>query len=256
MYFLGWIFADFSLGLVVRAAHDASSIPWSGPFAGVTKARWTLAVSLFVLVCFVGLAAANGEAWFPSAFWSVYSTLVAPRVVGVFSGFLIGAFLVQSIPFSNLVSGAPSLPWWGLPAGVVLLIIAVLLLLVRPDFLDSLQSFKAAGIEATFAARSSNLREVELNLNDVSQKLTLEDYQNFADDFIEGKSARGKVTAWFDKSPMKTERIEILKLIFNNYINPIVVSLSCLNISAVYRRIFGAAIAASASSDPSASCCD
>jgi hypothetical protein len=229
MYFLGWIFGGFFIGLIARAAHDAASIPWSGPFASVTRARWTLGVSLFALLCFAGLAAAIEGAWFPKAFWSIYSVLVASRVIGVFSGFLIGAFLVRSIALSNFISGAPSLPWWGFPAGVALLIIAGLILLARPDFLDSLQSFKAAGIEATFAARSSNLREVELNLNDVSQKLTLEDHQNFADDFIEGKSAIGKATAWFDKSPVKAERIEILKLIFNNYINPVVVSLSCLN---------------------------
>jgi len=182
------------------------------------------------------LAVADDGAWLPKWGWSIYSAIVAPRFVASVSGFFIGLLIARAEILERLSTILLQIPSWAVTSTVGVLIIAGIVLALNPALLGTLQSLKVGGLEATFAARGSSVRESEIRLDDVAQKLTLDDYIGFREAFIKPDSPRRKIAEWYLEAThqqaqiaiLKTGRMTILDEVFGNFVDPIVLALQCL----------------------------
>ena len=223
----GWAILAFLLGAAFRRAFDVAG--FAPATVRQTRARVALSFCVAAFLCLIVLAILNDGAWLPKWGWAVYSVVVSPRFVACVSGFLIGALLSGSTFLRQVASIVLPIPAWAVATATSIFLIVGVVLAVNPSLLDSLQTLKAGGIEATFASRAANVRETEIHLNDVAQKLTLKQYLDFKDRFVDANSARRKATEWFDKSQVKDDRLIILTDVFDGYVNPIVLALNCLD---------------------------
>jgi hypothetical protein len=118
---------------------------------------------------------------------------------------------------------------WALQSALAVIIIAGVVLLIRPDFVDYLRSVKLGALEATFADRASNVREAHLNLRDFRVKAELVQYKDFGKTFLDSNSDRGQVRNVFDKLRIQVHTDEITKRLFEHYMHPIIVGFACLD---------------------------
>ena len=107
---------------------------------------------------------------------------------------------------------------------------ALVVLAIRPDFLDYLRSLKVGGVEATFAERSTAaIREADLHLDDLREEISLLEYARFGPDYIYSESARGLARKLFGQKKLEDEAGPIAELLMSGYFHPVIVSVVCLN---------------------------
>jgi len=220
----GWFFLSFLTGVAARWAFERCDFATiKTTYQQRASIVWTISLIAAGLL-FLMAAALDGD-WLPRWGLSVYSVLVAPRFVACFIGLSTGIVARQIVS----IIGIAQLPTGVVPTAAVVALVAVVLLAFSPRILDSLQSFKAGSIEATFATRSSSVREAEIRLNDIAQKLTLKEYINFEKYVVEKKSDRRTIARWSTPKLETDKRIALLKGVIRNFGNPIVLALTCLD---------------------------
>lgn len=232
----GWAILSILLGVAFRRAYDASDL--SPILTRRSRARAAAGLSAFAFLVMLLLASATDGAWLWKGGWEIYSAIVSPRFVTCITGFLVGLLLSGTDFLKQVAAILLPIPGWAVATTVGIFLIIGVVLATNPGLFESLQSFKAAGVEATFASRAANVRETEIHLRDIAEKLTLEDYIGFEENFNPDDAPRRKAILWFDKSPLKEgpaktavkeSRLRILRVVFHNFVNPIVLGLGCLN---------------------------
>ncbi len=174
---------------------------------------------------------------------SIKSIFVGPRfgpfVLGAIAGVL--AFRCREPIVDTLketfdaVLGKAEQPAWALQSGVALALIAVVVLIVKPDLLDHIKSVKAGGFEATFVARSATVRTARLENGDLTEKLAISLYSNYERDFLGPAGPRGRAREWFDQLGGLPERFSIATTLFQNYVEIVIKSVICLDENDVRR---------------------
>jgi hypothetical protein len=197
-----------------------------------------LALLVGVLGLLIALAVATDSAILPNKILALKSVFVGVRVQALALGMLLGFFAFQnqihlahiSRQLGKAIIGDKESTAWVLQSAVALVVILVVVFAVRPDFFDYLRTLKVGGFEATFAERSSiAVREASLHLIDLKEDLTLVEYKDFGEKFLAPDSARGQARKLFDGSKVEGESGEIARKLFATYIDPIIISLTCLN---------------------------
>ncbi len=162
--------------------------------------------------------------------------LTGPRfqalAVGVLLGILAERWKVEIGQAARSVGGAiigeKDNSAWPLQGAVALIVIAGIVLAVRPDLLSYLRSFKLGTFEATFADRQpTTLREAHLNLRDFREQVALVQYQKFREKFLSKKGARGLARTLMMDLALRAETGEITADLISS-VEPIIDALLCL----------------------------
>src|SRR5207253_1208777 len=123
---------------------------------------------------------------------------------------------VRSHDFYNALLGVGGSAW-ALQSAVAVLALLAVVLAVRPDLLERLQSFKAGELEARFSDVSGATREAaHFGVSDISREVSIKQWIYFEESFMKG-SARQKALI-LDKSDVKTPRLSIRNEMFPKYI--------------------------------------
>jgi hypothetical protein len=236
MYLIGWFvvgaFLGWSLTAVVR------ELPRVGTISALGNAILAFGFFLGLLLFFGWLAIGTDQAILSNRLLVVKSFFLGSRFEAFALGLVVGrltflwrvSLLRMSQRLGTAVLGDKDNTAWAFQSAIAILVVLTVIFAFRPDFFDYLRSFKVGGFEATFADRSSTaVREATLHLNDLKEQLTLEEYRDFRASYLDPKSARGLARKLFGQKELEKETGEITATLFDTYVNPIIVSLVCLN---------------------------
>jgi hypothetical protein len=186
-------------------------------------------VLLFVFAHYLGL--------FGVWLFAAEAFLASPRVIALASGVAAGIWVRHYrhgiarhlADFYDALLGTETKSSWALQAAVALVALFAILLVIKPDLLDHIESLRAGDIEAKFASASSTTREAtRVALVPFRNRDTLEKYIDFTKEYRNPNSGRGIALALYDQSQIKEDRTEIRDIIFENYIEPFTILLSCI----------------------------
>src|SRR5436309_2740189 len=168
MFTLAWLVAGFVGGWTTYRVVDRwaaervgpGQLPWRMPTA------WRLGILAAIGGGLIVIAILSDGDFLPKNLLSLKSLLIGPRFAPLALGALAGIaafYLHEQIAevaerTLKAVLGEAEQPAWALQSGIAVGLIAISVLMIKPDLLNYVTSFKAAGIEATFAARSANVQ--------------------------------------------------------------------------------------------------
>jgi hypothetical protein len=233
MYLVAWFIAGLVIGSIVCSALERLQnlnlgfppLPdWVGPTAALLFASVAAALLAW-------LAVSTDGAKIRSIFLGVR---VEAFLFGIALGILGFIFRNQITGLSrelfDAILGNGEQTAWALQSAVALVVVVAIVVGIRPDLLAYLRSFKVGGFEATFAESSTLVREAKTNLNlsGLSERFSLKVYKDFEKNYLDKNSDRGRARQWFDKSHIEGERSKIAETFFGAYIDPVIVSLTCL----------------------------
>ncbi|MHC2290366.1 hypothetical protein [Bradyrhizobium barranii] len=200
-----------------------------------------LAIALATGLVIAIFAAANDHAALTQPLLFLQSFFVGLRVqallVGIISGLVFRQYRVPLVSLAGRVGdaviGDKDKTAWALQSALAIGLIAIGVFAIRPDILSYLRSVKLGTVEATFADQGPlPLRDARLNLRDFREKVAVEQYKKFREDFISKTSARGLARRVLgghaQSSTLQTETGEIAALLFEYYVNPVLGSVLCL----------------------------
>ncbi|MBR0773695.1 hypothetical protein JQ625_02515 [Bradyrhizobium diazoefficiens] len=197
-------------------------------------------VGVVALLVFI-LAAATDHAQLFQWMLVLKSYLVGVRVqtliIGILTGVLFRQYRVSLMSFAtrlaNAVIGSGENTAWALQGALAVGLVAIGLFAIRPDFLLYIRSFKFGTVEATFGDQGPlPLRDARLNLREFRERVAIKQYENFRKNFILAGSprdfARRRLTGE-ENSALQAETGRIAVRIFENYVDPVLVSILCLD---------------------------
>jgi hypothetical protein len=247
MYLVEWFLTGAIVGWTIPAATRnwlivleylrSFNIPVR-PFSKPVAAILDFVFFLIALSFLIWLAVYTDNALLPNAMISVKSIFLGVRFQALALGFFVSIFAfrqrlrLESIlrRLGNAIVGDEENTAWALQSAVAILVVLIVVFAFRPDFFEYLRSLKVGGLEATFADRSSiTVREASLHLTDLKEQLTLEEYKGFRQKFLDPNSARGQARELFSQTKIEEKTGEITARFFDLYVDPIIVSLTCLN---------------------------
>jgi hypothetical protein len=134
----------------------------------------------------------------------------------------------RSREFYAALLGAGSKPSWALQSAVAILALTALVVAINPDLMEHLESIKAGEVEAKFSSVSTATREAHItSLNPLENELAIQKWIGFNENYA-GKSPRNAALMLFDNSEIKNDRVHIRNVLFDRYLEPLVVFLGCL----------------------------
>jgi hypothetical protein len=200
-----------------------------------TRLRWLNLLAFFV---FAGAALLVADEPYdenlPELLRWFVALLLKPRLLALASGGLLGWWAscyrhplgARLDDFYSAFLGSETKSSWALQSLVAIIALLLVVLAVKPDLLDKLESFKAGDVEAKFASISNATREARIVTNDLTKKVTIKEWLEFKKNFREG--ARNDALE-FDESEIKETRRQIRNELFEYYVEPLTQLLSCLD---------------------------
>jgi hypothetical protein len=197
-----------------------------------------LARTLWVASALGVLALAIGQylAWFGQFGYAVEGFLLSPNILRLATGLALGYWAsryrgpigVRLGRFYAALLGGGEKSSWALQSAVAILVLFLIVLAMSPDLLEHLESFKAGEVEAKFSSISTTTGEAaRVALNPLTNEIGITQWVDFKRDY-RGESPRNKALELFDNSTIKRERVGIRDFLFDNYIEPLAISLACL----------------------------
>jgi hypothetical protein len=240
MYLVAWFFTGLIIGWILCSALQRLrnlnfGIPPLPEWASVALMLFFLLIAAVLLIWLAvdidGARLSKDVLAIRSIFLGVrFQAFAFGIVVAVFAFILRDRIAGLSREFFNAILGNGEQTAWPLQSAVALVVVVAVVIGIRPDLLAYLRSFKVGGFEATFAESSTLVREAKTNLNlsGLSERFTLKVYRDFEKYYLKQDSDRGRARLWFDKSGIEKERSKIAATLFAAYIDPVIVSLTCL----------------------------
>jgi hypothetical protein len=228
---LGWMIFTSGRGLYSR-------LPQTTRLSVSQRSDLLLLLFVPIAVLAVWFAVAIDNASLPMGFLVLRSFFLGGRFQAIMIGFVLGALanrrrhlLARGMSqFYASAIGDAGKTAWAFQGAIALLFVALVVLTIRPDFLDYLRSLKVGGVEATFAERSTAaIKEADLHLDDLREEISLLEYARFGPDYIYSESARGQARKLFGPKELEDEAGPIAELLMSGYFHPIIVSVVCLN---------------------------
>jgi hypothetical protein len=226
---LGWI-ADV---LFCTAPSRAAQV--FRPPAQATGLQTTARAALCVLaIAAILLAAAQTFDWLPAWFYELKGFLLSVEMQTLIVAFLAGWWAshnrhhiaARTREFYRALLGTGGKSPWALQSIAAIVVLSGLVLVLKPDLLDKIESIKAGQVEAKFSIVSTVTREsARASLNEVAKDITIGQWIDFKAKFRQG--AREDVL-YLDKSKIGSLRKEIRNRLFEHYIEPITILLACL----------------------------
>jgi len=186
--------------------------------------------SAIIIVC----AAGQYFSWFPAGFYELKGFLLGDQVIGLIAGVAAGWWashfrdniLRRADGLYNALVSPQGHSSWALQSAVAIVALLLIVLAIKPDLLDHIESLKAGELEAKFSSVSTSTNDVaRLALADINQDVSIFGLIDFKKNFLSG--ARGDALE-FDHSAIKLPRMEIRNILFD-YIEPAIVLLACIN---------------------------
>jgi hypothetical protein len=241
--FLGWlaragIGGDAGEGSKGTAARSASTSATPLPVTPDVPQNWhgghRLIYAVF-LVMALFLACGPYLNWLPPAVYWFETLMLSSRVLALLSGAAIGfwasryrqAIAARSGEFYAALLGSETKSSWALQTAVAIIAIFLVVIAIKPDLLDNLESFKAGEVEAKFAGVSAAIREARVITNDLTRDVTLQQWVDFKKDFRDNSPRDNALE--FDHSAIKEHRKQIRNILFEDYVEPLARLLNCLN---------------------------
>ena len=240
MYLVVWFFTGLIIGWIVcstlqRLQNLDFGIPALPEWARITTILLFVSIAAVLLIW---LAVSIDGARLSKNVLAIRSIFLGVRFQAFIFGIVVAilAFILRdgiagwSRELFNAILGKGEQTAWPLQSGVALVVVVAVVIGIRPDLLAYLRSFKVGGFEATFAESSTLVREAKTNLNlsGLSERFSLKVYRGFKSEFLSQDSDRGHARRWFDKSHIEQERSKIAATLFGSYVDPVIVSLTCL----------------------------
>jgi hypothetical protein len=241
MPFVTWFFLGALLGWMIFASWRMIwlSLPNAIRLRRSRRNDFLLLLLIPIAVLAAWFAMAIDNASLPMGFLVLRSFFLGGRFQAIIIGFISGALanarrdlLVRGMrQFYASAIGDAGKTAWAFQGAIALMLVALVVFAIRPDFLDYLQSLKVGDVEATFAERSTaaSIKEADLHLDDLRAEITLLEYARFGPDYIYSESARGQARKLFGPGKLEDEAGPIAELLMSGYFHPIIVSVVCLN---------------------------
>ena len=237
---LAWYLLGVLLGWMIFAGGRRlhSRIPETTRLSVSERADFQLLLLVPIAILAAWFAIAIDNASLPMGFLVLRSFFLGGRFQAIIIGFSLGAlanrhrhFLARGMRhFYASATDDAGKTAWAFQSAIAVLLVALVVLAIRPDFLDYLRSLKVGGVEATFAERSTAaIREADLHLDDLREEISLLEYARFGPDYIYSKSARGLARKLFGQKKLEDEAGPIAELLMSGYFHPVIVSVVCLN---------------------------
>jgi hypothetical protein len=199
-----------------------------------THGRIVRASFWVVLVVVVFLAAGQFFDLLPTGVYKIKGFLLSPSVLALTGGFVAGFWASRnrdgigkgSRGFFKALLGTKKKSPWALQSVVAIVALSAVILMLKPDLLEHLESFKAGDVEAKFSSVSTTTREVaRMSLSDISREVTVGQWIDFKKNFLSG--AREDALE-YDGSSIQGLRKDIRNLLFTHYVEPLAILLGCL----------------------------
>jgi hypothetical protein len=200
-----------------------------------------VAVTAIAIALLCYLAIASDVAALPNFVLAIKTAVLGGRFDSLMLGFVTGIllFIYRDSIARNLrklfeaVIGQSS---WALTIAAGALLLIALIFVLKPELFDNLETFKAGNLEAKFAQKSSNIIQAHFDTNGVSRKFTLAHLEEFKSFYLDDNAPRAKASEWFDKTPGRLGRRRLIKLLWPNYIDPVIKSLACMKTNEALER--------------------
>jgi hypothetical protein len=227
---IGWLTeAFFTSGEPRHSTAQTASI--SSDYEARSYFRAVLPVSLLVIALL--FAAAHHFNWLHNYVYLLEDFVFGPRVVSLSSGVAIGFWISRYRPaivanareFYRALLGTEKKSSWALQSAVAIMSLLGIILALKPDLLEHLQSVKAGDVEAKFSGVSAITREaVRVNLADfrTSASTLFDDYIDFRVQFLQPRDEALQL----DTSTLKNSRVAIRDILLE-YIEPLALLISC-----------------------------
>jgi hypothetical protein len=229
-----WGLAGFGLGWWLAVLLPRRVRGPGAPSVDAPEFVWTLWIAAAFAVLLLAFAEYFG--WFGSAVYAIEGFLLSRRVSWLTAGFLLGFGISRyrdavgkcAVQFYfTLLGRGGGKSAWALQAAVGILSLLLIIVALSPDILDHLESIKAGEVEAKFASVSTATREAIFRLTlPLSNELSVKQLIG-SKGFLDG-SPRDKAVMALDKSSIRSERIHIRDVLFDDYIQPMGTLLVCL----------------------------
>jgi hypothetical protein len=196
---------------------------------------WHAALFFIVLFAVVILAAGQSFDWFPAGFYKLKGFLLSARMLALVGGFILGFWSRRRREkitarghefYAALLGTEQQKSSWVLQSAVAIFGVLAVILALKPDLLDQIETIKAGQVEAKFATVSTTTREAALTLSDLTKQVTVEQWIDFNLRFGPREDALE-----FDHSEIKDLRKDIRNKLFDNYVKPLAILLGCLKVA-------------------------
>jgi hypothetical protein len=171
----------------------------------------------------------------PAVFYRVESLMLSPRIMALLGGGAIGfwasryrqGIAARSADFYAALIGTEAKSSWALQSLVAIIALLLIVLAIKPDMLENIESLKAGEVEAKFASVTAATREARISLNDLTKEVTLKQWIGFKNAYRTGSPRDAALQ--FDKSVIQKRRKAIRDILFEYYVEPLALLLVCLN---------------------------
>jgi hypothetical protein len=203
--------------------------------AAPAQLGWPSVLAFFVFILLALLVASEPyDEKLPGSLRWLVIFLLKPRLLSFVSGGLLGwwasryrhPLAARLNDFYSAFLGSETKSSWALQSVVAIIALLLVVLAVKPDLLDKLESFKAGEVEARFASISTTTREARALTNELSKEITIQSWVNFKKNYREGPR---EDALEFDHSAIKELRKEIRDILFEGYVEPLADFLACIH---------------------------
>jgi hypothetical protein len=197
--------------------------------------RWIPYLIFFIMLVVVVIAASEPSIdWLPAFVRWFVALLLSERMMALLAGAALGycasgyrhLIAARLHDFYEAFLGSDTKSSWALQSLVAIITLLLIVLAIKPDLLDKLESFKAGDVEAKFASVSTATREARVITNDLTGRVAIDIWLNFKEYYREGSPRDDALE--FDGSEIKELRKRLRDLLFEDYVEPLIRSLACL----------------------------
>jgi hypothetical protein len=225
-------------GVLILQVPPIAPAPQTTPALAPAPPGFVVSAIFFIVVGLTTLlVAAHHFDFLSEKLFAFEAFLLSPRVVALLAGIALGLWArryrkliaARSKDFYAALLGTETHSSWALQAAVALVALFLIVLAVKPDLLDHIESLRAGDIEAKFANVSTATREASrISLSGLRRSTLIKRYVGFTRDFLDPNTGRAIALDLYDGSGIKGLRIAIRNTLFNGYIEPLAVLLACL----------------------------
>jgi hypothetical protein len=219
---------------------EAPAVQWedAAPTGRSGAVVWRFIALVVAAALLLSFAAASDRAslseyvlWVRSPFLGVrFQYLLWGAACGVLAQLFRTQIAAMARQSFDAAIGSGESTAWVLQGTLAILIIAAAVFLIKPDLLTYVRSFEYGGFKATFADHSTATSVADLKYKDLLWGFTLEQYSRarFNKFYVDKDSDRAYFGDLFFDSKVGDERKKITTALFNNYVEPVIESLICL----------------------------
>jgi hypothetical protein len=191
-------------------------------------------IYVVLLAAAVLLASDPFLGWLPPAVYWFEGLLLSSRMLVLLSGAAIGfwasryrqAIAARSADFYKAFLGTEANSSWALQSVVAIVALLLIVLAIKPDLLDHLESVKAGEVEAKFANVNITTRQANAITNELAKQSTIKQWIDFKKNYLDDSPRDNALE--FDNSEIKEHRKKIRNILFD-YVEPLALFIDCLN---------------------------